>query len=175
MRPCARTSSFGALGLTIFASIAVAGCGSSNTNELPVTNHTPPAETEAGLRCELTLQHQGPDELALLFVIVNGTRQPVTIHYDRPFMQFELRITAAGVERSISEPVINMPVESQQLELVPRGRASFNTPVRLRFASRPSAATDSFIWTISGEPAPIEVRATIRIDGITVSPCVARI
>ncbi len=162
-------------GFLIFASLAVAGCGCIGGHERPASNETPAAKSEAVLRCELTVQRQGPDELALRFVVVNGTRQPVTLHYSYPFMNFELRITAAGVERSISEPMIDMPVEPRELQLAPGSRASLDTPIRLRFASRPSTPSDVFVWTVSGDPAPIEVRATIQFDGITVPPCVAQI
>jgi hypothetical protein len=38
-----------------------------------------------------------------------------------------------------------------------------------------AAAGDAMVWTIAGAPAAIELRATLRIDGETIAPCVARV
>jgi len=128
----------------------------------------------ASLACELIIEHQGPEEMSIHFVLTNRTGAPATIHYYLPFMQFDVRVTAGGVERSISQPAIDLPVQPADLTLPIGGRGTLETPIRLRFASQPAVPPDSFVWTIAGEPAPIEVRATIKLDGIAIPPCTAR-
>jgi hypothetical protein len=127
----------------------------------------------ADLGCELTVRREG-SRLALAFVLSNRTSAQRTIRYFHPFLQFELKAIADSRERVISQPDLDIPVQPQELHVPAGGRASLDTPIRLRFASDLDAGDDAMVWTIAGEPGPLELHATLRLDGVSVPPCVAR-
>lgn len=131
-----------------------------------------PAGSE--LACELKVQREG-SHFALSFVLSNRSAQPRTVHYFYPFMQFDLRVTSGARELAVSQPEIDMPVDPRELSIPAGGHASLATPIRLRFGTRDAAGGDPMVWTIEGDPAPIELRATLRLEGVAVSPCLARV
>ncbi|HWU89706.1 MAG TPA: hypothetical protein VN253_20730 [Kofleriaceae bacterium] len=125
------------------------------------------------LTCELEVRREG-SRLALTFVLSNRSLQPRTVRYFHPFFQFELRVSANGRELAVSQPDIDMPVDPRELQVPVGGRASLEAAIRLRFASDGEAGDDRMLWTIEGASAPIELRATLRLDGVAVPPCTAR-
>jgi hypothetical protein len=127
-----------------------------------------------GLGCELVVGREG-DRLTLAFALANRSSQPTTIHYYRPFMQFDLRAVADGRELPIVQPDFDGPVQPAELQLPAGGRGTLETPVRLRFSPKRELVDDPFVWTIVGEPATVELRATLRLEGLSIPACIARV
>jgi hypothetical protein len=122
------------------------------------------------LGCELKVLGEGP-ERGLAFVLVNHTGQPRTVRYIHPFILFQLRASADGRDLQIIQPEIDIPGERRELVISPGGSAELGTPIHLRVAA--AASKDRFVWTIVGLGGGIELRATVRIDGESIPPCVA--
>jgi hypothetical protein len=98
--------------------------------------------------------------------LVNTTDVPRRVEYFRPYMDLELTLRDPnGTVRSISQPPIDMPVEKVELVVPPHGKAPLPTPIWLRFSTDVAADVSPFIWRISGAPVPLDVEATLRLDG----------
>ena len=136
------------------------------------TPPTPPAHTELG--CELAVRRQG-DSLGLAFLLSNRTSSSKTIHYFRPFLQFDLRVLADGADLRIVRGDFDGPAEPAVLDLPPGGTAKLETPVTLQFATTASSPGDAFAWTVIGAPHSIELHATLRIENESFPDCVAHV
>jgi hypothetical protein len=137
---------------------------------MPPSN--PSANTELG--CELAVRPQGTG-FGLAFVLSNRSSSARTLHYYRPFLQFDVRVLSRGAELRIVRGDFDGPVEPAQLELPAGGTATLDTPVTLLFAPKAEPPGDAFMWTVIGEPRGLELRATLRLDGVTFPECIARV
>jgi hypothetical protein len=126
------------------------------------------------LGCELVVGREG-DRLTLAFALANRSSQPRTIRYHRPFMQFDLHAAADGHELPVVRADFDAPVQPAELHLPGGGRGTLDTPVRLRFSPTREMVDDPFVWTIVGEPATVELRATLNIEGLSLPACVTRV
>jgi hypothetical protein len=132
------------------------------------------ASNTSELGCELVVGREG-DRLTLAFALTNRASQPKAIRYYRPFMQFDLRAVADGRELPILQADFDAPVQPAELQLPAGGRGTLDTPVRLRFSPTREVADDPFVWIIVGEPAAVELHATLRLEGLSIPTCVARV
>jgi hypothetical protein len=127
-----------------------------------------------GLGCALDVRREGP-RLRLAFVLRNPGAQPRTIHYYRPFLQFDLRVTGDGKSLTVSRGDFDGPVQPAELQVPASGTATLETPVVLQFAAAAAPSDGPFTWTVIDAPGTIELRATLRIEHEVFPECVARI
>jgi hypothetical protein len=153
--------------------IAMSG-GACSHPEMPTVPNQPDQPSAPMLTCALDVQRIGPS-LGLAFVLSNHATHPKTIHYFRPFMQFDLHVLAEGRELTIVRGDFDGPVTPAELQLPAGGTARLETPVTLQFAAQAATSSDALRWTVVGEPRSVEIRATLRIEHESFPDCIAHI
>jgi hypothetical protein len=159
----------------ILLSLVAAITGSACSHPRPSTVPTPPhASAHPDLGCELAVRRAGAD-LGLVFVLSNRSASPKTIHYFRPFLQFDLHIISDGRDLRIVRGDFDGPVAPAELQITAGGTAKLETPVTLQFATAAEPTGDAFVWTVIGDPHALELRATLRLEDQSLPECVARV
>jgi hypothetical protein len=153
--------------------VAIAGvaCSQPRTSPVPAPPHSP---AHSDLGCELAVERHGAS-LGLGFVLSNRSSSPRTVHYFRPFLQFDLRALAGGAELRIVRGDFDGPVEPATLDIPAGGTARLDTPVTLQFAATAAPPGDAFTWMLIGEPRALELRATLHLDDEPLPECVAHV
>lgn len=112
--------------------------------------------------------------IALAFEVANLGDEAVRVELFEPFLNFELHAFAAGTPIAVAIPGMSVPLrpiehrigQGETLRLVP--------PVILKFD--PSGRTDDpFVWPLVAELQPVEIEATLTLQGVRVGPCRASV
>jgi hypothetical protein len=128
------------------------------------------------LACTLQLVPTGGQEIGLAFELRNSGDRVVTAHSFTPFLDFVLTARADDGEIPIVQPGYDTG-QQPIVMTIPAGESNrIATPIRLRFDPDvpPSGGDDPTIWTLQHAAVPVLLRATLSLEGATVSPCEAR-
>jgi hypothetical protein len=159
---------------TLFPFIVAITGGACSHPETPTVPNPPDQPTAPMLECALEVQRIGPS-LGLAFVLSNHATHSKTIHYFRPFLQFDLRALAEGHELVVMRGDFDGPATPAELQLPAGGTARLETPVILQFAAKAAPDGDALRWTVVGEPRSVELRTTLRIEHESFPECIAHV
>jgi hypothetical protein len=131
----------------------------------------------AALSCRLDATPAPDGIVQIALTLTNTGDRPASVELSEPFVAFSLRAWVAG-----EEVVVAIPPTSLQLHVVPRVLEPgedhlLPIPVYLRFDPDAlyGAGEDMFCWRLASEPGPLELEATIAIEGVAIEPCRARV
>jgi hypothetical protein len=114
------------------------------------------------------------DAVTLAFALSNPGADEVVLTRSDPFVDFQLRVRAAG-----EEVLPAVAPSSYQLQLVEERIASgeevvISTPVTLRFdPDLVEAQLPAFVWGLALPPQPLELEARLSLGDLTPEVCSA--
>jgi hypothetical protein len=111
--------------------------------------------------------------VGLAFRITNASSTPVAVRYFQPLIDVELSVYAAGSPLTLIQPHYDARAQPVALTIEPGQTIRVATPFHLCFdpLAPPSGGNFPTRWSIRHEPAPVTLRALVRLGNIRVEPC----
>jgi hypothetical protein len=132
---------------------------------------------EPTLACQLELHPVNSEEFALKFSVSNPSTRPAAVGYFEPYLDFDLKAYADDGEVPLIQPAYDGGVRPVKATIAPGETLRIETTIRLRFDPDvgPSGGNVPTLWTLRHAPAPVRLRATMRLGGAAVAPCETRL
>lgn len=132
---------------------------------------------DSTLACKLEASPINAEKFALSFSVSNSSPQPAAVEYFEPYLDFDLKAYADGGEVQLIQPAYDVGVRPVKATIAPGETLRIETTIRLRFDPDvgPSGGDDPTLWTLRHVPAPVLLRAAMRLGGATVAPCETRL